>query len=261
MNTLKLYSWNVNGLRAAERKGFFSWLEQSGADSVSIQETKLQADQLHDGLTVAAPSYTASFSHAERKGYSGVATYVKIKHAWPSREGFGVKEFDSEGRVLVTEITPTVLLINVYFPNGGSGPERLDYKMRFYAAFLKFLQKERKAGKSIILCGDVNTAHTEIDLARPKQNEKVSGFLPEERAWVSDLLAAGFIDTFRHFHPEQLEAYTWWDQKTRARDRNVGWRIDYFFVSDDLAKHLVAADVHQDILGSDHCPVSITIKL
>ena len=192
-----------------------------------------------------------------RKGYSGVALYSKIK---PLKViyGMGIREFDQEGRVVGAQFEDFWLL-NVYFPNGGQGPERLDYKMRFYDVFLTFSEKLRKE-KPVIFCGDVNTAHEEADLARPKENEMNTGFLPEERAWIDEVVNAGYLDSFRHLHPHTIDAYTYWDLKTRARDRNVGWRLDYFFVAREFVKRLKKAEIHSNIYGSDHCPLSITIS-
>jgi len=197
------------------------------------------------------------FSSAERKGYSGTATYTKVNPV-KIENGIGIKKFDSEGRFLITEFDEFVLF-NIYFPNGKAKKERLQYKMDFYEAFLKHLKKLLKQDKKIVICGDVNTAHKEIDLARPKANEKISGFLPEEREWIDKLLETGFTDTFRKFN-QKPEQYTWWDMMTRARDRNVGWRIDYFFISDNLNDNLKNAIILPEVMGSDHCPVGIELK-
>jgi exodeoxyribonuclease-3 len=213
-------------------------------------------EQLPDDL-INVNGYNSFFSSAERKGYSGTATYTKMKPDKVSN-GIGIEKFDSEGRFLVTEFDEFILF-NIYFPNGKAKAERLQYKMDFYEAFLKHLKKLLKQGKKIVICGDVNTAHKAIDLARPKPNEKISGFLPEERAWIDKLLEAGFIDTFRKFN-QKPEQYTWWDMMTRARDRNVGWRIDYFFISDNLKDNLKNAFILPDVMGSDHCPVGIELK-
>lgn len=252
---MKLISWNVNGIRAAERKGFIDFAVRSDADIICLQEIKALPEQLSPALH-NIPGYMAWFNGAERKGYSGTALYSRIQ---PRRveHGFGIAEFDREGRVQIADYDE-FLLYNIYYPNGAARAERLDYKMRFYDAFHKHVLKQRDTGRSIIICGDVNTAHQPIDLARPAENEKTSGFLPEERAFIDRFLSSGFIDTFRHFSsaPEQ---YTWWDMKTRARERNVGWRIDYFFVSEDLRPRLAGADIQPDIMGSDHCPISLDL--
>jgi len=253
---MKLLSWNVNGIRAAYKKGILNWFSKEQPDILCIQETKAMKEQLPDDL-INVNGYNSFFSSAERKGYSGTATYTKVNPVKVS-SGIGIKEFDSEGRFLVTEFDEFVLF-NIYFPNGKAKKERLQYKMDFYEAFLKHLKKLLKQDKRIVICGDVNTAHKEIDLARPKPNEKVSGFLPEEREWIDKLLEAGFIDTLRVFN-QKPEQYTWWDMMTRARDRNVGWRIDYFFISDNLKDNLKNAFILPDVMGSDHCPVGIELK-
>jgi exodeoxyribonuclease-3 len=253
---MKLLSWNVNGIRAAYKKGILNWFSKEQPDILCIQETKAMKEQLPEDL-INVSGYNSFFSSAEKKGYSGTATYTKMKPAKVSN-GIGIEKFDSEGRFLVTEFNEFILF-NIYFPNGKAKAERLQYKMDFYEAFLKHLEKLLKQGKKIVICGDVNTAHKAIDLARPKPNEKISGFLPEERAWIDKLLEAGFIDTLRVFN-QKPEQYTWWDMMTRARDRNVGWRIDYFFVSDNLKDNLKNAFILPDVMGSDHCPVGIELK-
>ncbi len=255
---MKLVSWNVNGLRAVAKKGFLEWLYESGADVVGLQETKAEAEQLPEEVR-SPKGYFGYFSHSKgRKGYSGVGLYTKTK---PDKVefGIGVPKFDDEGRIVALHFGDLVIF-NVYFPNGGGGPERLKYKLDFYDAFLKHIEKLRKKGKKIIFCGDVNTAHEAIDLARPKANEKNTGFLPEERAWIDELIYHGYIDTFRHFHPTKEGAYSYWDMKTAARDRNVGWRIDYFFIANELLPRLKAAGIAPNIFGSDHCPIWIELK-
>lgn len=260
---MRIVSWNVNGLRSLAKDGYWeSFLKDAKPDIFCLQETKANPDQLSEEFLSPSDAgghqnYSAFFSSCQvKKGYSGVALYSKVE---PLNViyGMGIKEFDQEGRVVGAEYDD-FWLINVYFPNGGQGPERLDYKMRFYDAFLAFAQILRKQ-KPIIFCGDVNTAHEEIDLARPKENEENTGFLPEERAWIDEVVAAGYVDSFRHFHPNTKDAYSYWDIKSRARDRNVGWRIDYFFVANEFVKRVKKSDIHPDIYGSDHCPVSITI--
>jgi exodeoxyribonuclease-3 len=258
----KLTSWNVNGIRSAEKKGFLEWLQQSNCDFVGLQETKVSPEtKLSDALR-EPPGYQAYWDYStEKKGYSGVVSYVKEDFApLAATTQFPAEILTKEGRLVALQYKK-FLLLNLYFPNGGSGPERLAYKLKFYDAFLDYIQGQVKAGYSIIFCGDVNTAHTEIDLARPKENANTSGFMPIERAWVDKLTAAGFIDTFRLFHPNKTGQYTWWDQKTAARDRNVGWRIDYFFVSADLKDKVKDAFILPDVFGSDHCPVGIEIEL
>ncbi len=254
---MKIVSWNVNGLRSVAKNGYWkAFLEETKPDIFCLQETKASPEQLPDELLSPA-GYSAFFSSAKaRKGYSGVALYSKIE---PLNViyGMGIEEFDQEGRIVGAEYDDFWLL-NVYFPNGGQGPERLDYKLRFYDAFLAFIEELRKQ-KPVIFCGDVNTAHEEIDLAHPQEHEDSTGFLPEERAWIDEVLNAGYTDSFRHLHPHQSAAYSYWDMVTRARDRNVGWRLDYFFVPSELMRRLKKAEIHTQVFGSDHCPVSITL--
>lgn len=255
---MKLISWNVNGLRAQAKKGFLDWLYKTSPDVLGLQETKAEAEQLPEEVR-SPKGYFAYFSHSKgRKGYSGVALYSKTK---PDKVeyGIGIKEFDDEGRIIIGHFGDVVLL-NVYFPNGGGGDVRLKYKLEFYDAFLVYIEKLRKAGKKVIFCGDINTAHEAIDLARPKENEKNTGFLPEERAWIDELTNHGYIDTFRHFYPEKIGAYSYWDMKTAARERNVGWRIDYFFIAPEMLPRLHSVGISSNIFGSDHCPVWIEIK-
>jgi exodeoxyribonuclease-3 len=256
---MKFISWNVNGIRAVHRKGNFKWITEQSADFFCLQEVKANPDQLMAEIK-EIEGYISYFDWSKiKKGYSGVAIYAKQKPLKVDL-GMGIKEFDDEGRLLGLHYKDFVLF-NIYFPNGGGGPIRLDYKLRFYDAFLSYIEKIRKTGKSIIFCGDINTAHEAIDLARPKANEENTGFLPEERAWLDEVVNHGYIDTFRYFFPTKTEAYTYWDQKSAARERNVGWRIDYFFISQDLQKKLKSATIHSNILGSDHCPLEITIDL
>jgi exodeoxyribonuclease-3 len=256
MSNIKLMSWNVNGLRAIAKKGFFEWLEQEKPDIVGLQEIKIGAEQLTADLK-SPPGYHGYFSHANRKGYSGVAIFTKERPISVT-EGLGLERFDQEGRVLLADYGNFVLA-NIYYPNGAANEIRLAYKLDFYNAFFDFAQNLKRQGKSLIVCGDFNTAHKPIDLARPKQNEEVSGFLPVERAWLDKFVATGYSDTFRLFNSEPHN-YTWWHLVTRARERNVGWRIDYFFAALELEKRLVNATIEPSTLGSDHCPVSLTIS-
>ncbi|MBF0522370.1 MAG: exodeoxyribonuclease III [Candidatus Omnitrophica bacterium] len=254
---MKILSWNVNGIRAVAKKGFIDWLIKESPDILCLQETKSSPDQLAQEL-LEPTGYKTFWSSAQKKGYSGVGVFTKSapNHV---EEGLGKKEFDLEGRTLMLEY-PDFVLFNIYFPNGGEGNKRVPFKMAFYDEFLKKALKLKNQGKKIILCGDVNTAHTEIDLSRPKDNEKNTGFLPEERAWVTKFIEHGFIDTFRYFHKEGGH-YSWWDYKTKARERDVGWRIDYFFVTESLIKSVKNAFILKNVLGSDHCPVGIEVKL
>lgn len=256
MKSLRLISWNVNGIRAAAKKGLVEWIKKEKPDVFCVQETKAWEEQLDESLT-KIEGYNSYFSEAYKKGYSGVAIYTKEKPI-EVKKGIGIDEFDREGRFLIAEYK-NFILYNIYYPNGKARAERLKYKMDFYKAFQKHAVELKNKGKKIIICGDVNTAHKEIDLARPKPNEKVSGFLPEEREWMDRFFAEGFIDTLRIFN-EKPEVYTWWDQISRARDRNVGWRIDYFFISENLKSSIKDAFTMPDVMGSDHCPIGIKIN-
>lgn len=255
---MKIYSFNVNGIRAWEQKGMFEWFTKIKPDFLCIQETKAHPEQLSQKLQ-KPKNYFAYFNSAtKRKGYSGVCVYAKHK---PLEIIYGLnkKELDDEGRQ-ITLIYKNFILINCYFPNGGGKPERLVYKKKYFKEFLKFIKKLEKQHKKIIFVGDVNIAHNEIDLTRPKQNEKEIGFLPEERAILDTYEKEGFVDTFRTLHPETIK-YSWWDYKTRARDRNVGWRIDYIWVSQNIINKVKKSSIHNNIYGSDHCPVSIEISI
>lgn len=257
MNEIKILSWNVNGIRAAEKKGFLQWIESTSPDILCIQETKAHTDQLEQQL-LKPICYNSFWNYPEARGYSGVATFTK-QEPTDVQMGFGSTEFYQEGRVLVTDFSEFALF-NVYFPNGKKDADRLRYKLDFYDAFLEHIDSLKAQGRKLILCGDYNTAHKEIDLARPKENEKVSGFLPVERKWMDKLVDHGYIDTFRYFNKEPNN-YTWWDLKSGARERNVGWRIDYFFVTGNLMPHVSSSFIMPEVMGSDHCPIGITIKL
>jgi exodeoxyribonuclease-3 len=253
---MRLLSWNVNGLRAIYRKGFLDWLMKESPDLLCLQETRLGKDQVPLELK-DLPGYISYFSAGERKGYGGVALYTRIKPQSVGL-GLGIEGFDDEGRAIVADYGGFILF-NVYFPNGKASSQRLQYKLKFYDRFLSMADRLKAKGRRIVICGDINTAHKEVDLARPKQNEKVSGFLPEERAWMDKLVSHGFLDTFRLFCQEAGH-YSWWDLKTSSRARNVGWRIDYFFVSDDLRENVESAFILKDVSGSDHCPVGVELK-
>lgn len=256
MNTAKIISWNVNGIRAVHKKGSLGWFLRDKPEILCIQETKASEQQLKKEMK-NIEGYTSYFSSAKKMGYSGVAIYTKIKPA-EVYHGFDIKKFDEEGRTLIA-VYDNFVLYNIYFPNGKASDDRLRYKMEFYDVFLEHADNYKKKGKKIIICGDVNTAHTELDLARPKENETSSGFLPEERAWIDKLISHGYADTFRMFNSEGGN-YSWWDYKTKARERNIGWRIDYFFVSDNVKKNIRSSFIMTDIMGSDHCPVGIEIS-
>jgi exodeoxyribonuclease-3 len=257
MTQIRLYSWNVNGIRASEKKGFLDWLAQCQGDIVAVQETKAHPEQLSAAL-LNPGGYRADWSWAEKKGYSGVVTYSKAPPV-AVKTGFDVERFDKDGRILISDFERFVLF-NIYFPNGGRGPEWVKHKLDFYTRFLEVVADYTRRGRSVVMTGDVNTAYAEIDLARPKENAKHSGFMPEERVALGEFFAAGLIDTFRMLHPDEVK-YTWWDMVTRARERNVGWRLDYFFVTPDLKDRIVAADIHPEVMGSDHCPISLTLDL
>ena len=253
---MKLVSWNVNGIRAVVKKGFLDWFGQASPDVLCIQETKARPEQLTEDL-IQPPGYFTYWIAAERKGYSGVTTWSKTEPACVET-GLGIDEFDVEGRVLRTDY-PHFKLFNVYFPNGRRDQGRVDYKLRFYDALLAYLDELHAQGERLIVCGDYNTAHQPIDLARPQQNQKTSGFLPEERAYIDLYLAHGFVDTFRALHPDEADRYSWWMYMRNARERNIGWRIDYFFASETLMSAVMDADILHDVMGSDHCPVTLEL--
>jgi exodeoxyribonuclease-3 len=256
---LTLYSWNVNGIRAAEKKGFLDWLGATDADVVAVQEIKAFAAQLSENLR--APSgYRADFVSAEKPGYSGVGVFSHSRlPVMATTSGLGEARFDADGRTVICDYGRFVLF-NIYFPNGGRGPEYVAHKIAFYRKFLDVVEGYRAKGRAVIVTGDVNTAYAEIDLARPKENAKTSGFMPEEREAMDEFFKAGLIDTFRMLHPDS-QRYSWWDQRTGARTKNIGWRLDYFFVTPDLKDSVIAADIHEDVLGSDHCPISLVLSV
>ena len=254
---MKVISWNTNGLRATLRDNlFFPLLEKEQPDILAIQETKCDPSQLPDNA-INIPGYHSYFATSTfKKGYSGVAIYTKEK---PIKvEYLGIPRFDEQGRTLVLYFKDFVF-INCYFPNGGGAPEKLKYKLDFYDTFLELAKKISKKSP-LLVCGDVNVAHEEIDLARPKENSKHVGFLPIEREWLDEFIASGFTDVFRHFYPNLKDAYTYWDTFTHARDRNVGWRIDYFIASAKLLPKIKSTKILSDWYGSDHCPISIDLK-
>jgi exodeoxyribonuclease-3 len=262
MNRYRILSWNVNGIRAVSGKEilnglkFGDFLVQDSPDICCLQETKVDAKSLPPEIERVG-NYFFYLNPAERKGYSGTGLYSRIEPD-EIRYGFGSSEFDHEGRTIIARY-PDFTLYTIYFPNGGASEERLSFKLRFYEAFLAHIQERDAAGDRIVICGDVNTAHYPVDLARPKENETVSGFLPIEREWLDRFIGAGFIDTFRLFKPEGGH-YTWWDYKTRARARNVGWRIDYFFVNERMRQNVIASSIRSNIMGSDHCPVELVLE-
>ena len=250
---MKLISWNVNGLRAIVKKNFLDYMETESPDIIGLQETKLQEEQIPKEI-LELNGYHKYWSCAKKKGYSGVALFTKEK---PINISFGIGEdrFDDEGRTIIAEFTDFVI-INCYFPNGQRDEIRLQYKLDFYDRMLDVMNNIVASGKNIIVCGDYNTAHREIDLKNPKPNSKVSGFLPIERAWIDKLIKSGYADTFRHFVKEPHE-YSWWSYRYNARKNNAGWRIDYFFVNETFLPNIKNAFIQQEVLGSDHCPVGI----
>jgi exodeoxyribonuclease-3 len=255
---MKFISWNVNGIRASHKKGALPEVFKLGADIIGIQETKSTPDQLTEEIT-SPLGYTSYFdSSKERKGYSGVAVYTKIKPE-SVQYGLGIEEYDTEGRCL-TLIFKDFAFVTAYFPNGGRDEEHFQFKLRYYEKFLEHVNKLEKKHSKVIFCGDLNVAHNEIDLARPKENSNQIGFLPIERAWVDKVIASGWTDTFRTKHPSEVR-YSWWDQKTGARARNVGWRIDYMFVSPSLKDSYTEATILDDFLGSDHAPTLLECKV
>lgn len=275
----KIICWNVNGIRAWSKKGCLDWVLSQNPDIFCFQETKAHREQL-DSALLNIEGYTSYFDHSKlKKGYSGVAVYTKEQPlrvdtdlwvevaetaeddaAQGATKQATTKQIDQEGRFIALYFKDFVL-INCYFPNGGGDVSRLEYKLRFYKAFQKYVTKLKDEGKKVIFCGDLNVAHTEIDIARPKENANHVGFLPVERAWLTGVIEDGFIDTFRFKNPDARDVYSWWDVKSRARDRNIGWRIDYFLVDQTQETNILNAQIHHEIYGSDHCPISLEINI
>lgn len=256
--TLRLMSWNVNGLRACARKGFLGWLAEAQPDILGLQEVRALPEQLDEDV-LKPEGYELWLHPAERKGYSGVGLYSRIKPESVEIGALKEERFQSEGRMIIADYGD-FLFYTGYFPNGGKDLSRVPYKLDFSEAVLQHAEEQRRKGRSVIICGDINTAHEEIDLANPKTNRKNTGFLPEERAWVSRFLDHGYLDIFRKLHPEEAGHYTWWSNRAGARSRNIGWRIDYFFISPELEDRVVAARHHPDVPGSDHCPIELVIR-
>jgi exodeoxyribonuclease-3 len=254
---MKLISWNVNGIRAVASKDAFLWTKEFNPDIFCLQEIKAMPEQIPS--QIKENSYLQThINPAARKGYSGTMTFSNL--LFNHTDTAAHIDIENEGRILEHH-HEDVVIFNVYFPNGQQSEERLEYKMKFYNDFLLHCEKLKEDGKSIIVCGDVNTAHKEIDLANPKSNSKTSGFLPQERAWIDDFLSAGYVDTFRYVHGDVKDYYSWWSYRFNARAKNIGWRIDYVFISDDLKDALQDAFILEDITGSDHCPVGIEIDI
>jgi len=258
MTSIKIISWNVNGLRAAITKDFFNSVEKLSPDILAIQETKIQASQLTEDMQ-SVKEYASFWSYSVvKKGYSGTGVYSRIKPL-SVKYGIGIPRYDDEGRIIELDFG-SFIFFNVYFPNGGMSEERLQYKLDFYRDFFAYTDAYRQAGKRLIIAGDYNTAHNEIDLKNPKANENTSGFLRIERDWLDQIVENGYTDTFRHLYPNAVE-YSWWSYRTAARKRNAGWRIDYVFVTQDMIGNVRRAFIDNDILGSDHCPVGIEIEI
>lgn len=256
MGQIRFVSWNVNGIRAVDKKKALEWIDEEDIDFLALQEIKAEKEQIPKTLFKKEFAYW-HINSSSKKGQSGVALFADIKPRYVSE----ASEVDilNEGRINEYHFD-NIAFFNVYFPNGQRNDERLQYKMEFYDRFLEYIETRKKEGKSIVICGDVNTAHTPIDIARPKANEKTSGFLPMERAWIDKFLEHGFVDTFRYVHGDITDRYSWWSYRARARVNNVGWRIDYFYVSEDLKDKIVDARIHDDVMGSDHCPVSLVLE-
>jgi len=250
-----IISWNVNGIRAAEKKGLYEWLQTESPDILCLQETKAQEEQLGEKF-FKQKGYIPYFMSAEKKGYSGVAVYTKGKPI--SIRNLNIEEFDNEGRTIVLEYK-NFTLINCYFPNSQSEGKRLGYKTGFNEAVHSLCKTLVKEGKNIVLCGDYNVAHKAIDLTHPKANVKNPGYLPEEREWMDKFIDSGYVDTFRMFNTEP-ENYSWWSYRTNAREKNAGWRIDYFCVNKEFKKKVKSADILKHVMGSDHCPVQVVLK-
>lgn len=253
---MKIITWNVNGLRAVLNKGALRWAWDRQPDALCLQEIKVRPEQLKDARR-DFPGYEAIWNPAERLGYSGVATFLRDR-CLETRLGLNQPAFDVEGR-LISTLHPGLRLFNVYFPSGQRGRERVDYKLKFYAHLLAICEKLHARGENLIVTGDFNTAHMPIDLKNPRQNQRTSGFLPEERAWVQKYLDHGFVDVYRHLYPDRVQ-YTWWANHSTARARGVGWRLDYFLVSKALVPQVKDVIIHEEVPGSDHCPVELLLR-
>jgi exodeoxyribonuclease III len=253
---MKIYSWNVNGLRAIEKKGFVEWVEKTSPDIIGLQEIKAKEDQISEAIK-NIPGYKVFFNPAERKGYSGTAVFYKVDPVSITC-GLPDEKFNNEGRTICMEYNDFILL-NIYFPNGQKDEERLKFKLDFYDCLFDYIENLVSKGKKLLIFGDFNTAHNDIDLKNPKPNSKRSGFLRIERDWLDKLVSAGYVDTYRYLNPEKVE-YSWWSYRFNARKNNAGWRIDYHFISENMKDFLLDANIHTDVIGSDHCPVSVDLK-
>jgi len=257
---MKIISWNVNGIRAVVKKDFWSWFNNENADIVCLQETKANKEQV-DSLVQKPDNYYSLWHCDSRPGYAGTVTYSKLEPLKCQNLFLDYPMFHEDGRVVETKFKDFTLL-NLYFPNGGTranGQEMLSYKLKFYQIFIEYINKLQKNGENVIACGDFNVCHTEIDIARPKENQNTIGFLPIERDFISEIVKNGYIDVWRHLNPDKRDCYTWWSYRARARENNVGWRIDYFFVSPDLIGKVKSISHQTEVFGSDHCPVSMEI--
>lgn len=255
---MKAISWNVNGIRSVAKKGFVNYFNSVNADLFCLQEVRAELEQLPEEITEIKGYHLYWNAAKSKKGYSGTAIYAKQKPV-DVKYGFGIPKFDDEGRVVLV-IYKDFVVYNIYFPNGGGSDERLDYKMKFFDAYLEDAKKWVKKGYGVVCCGDYNICHKEIDIARPKTNRKKSGFLPMECAWLDNYVEQGFIDTFRFIYPNLADKYTWWSNRAGSRERNVGWRIDYFFVSENFIDKVSNPTIEADVMGSDHCPITLEIK-
>ncbi|MBN2045239.1 MAG: exodeoxyribonuclease III [Anaerolineales bacterium] len=253
---MKITTWNVNGLRAMLNKNGWEWVREYSPDVVCLQEIKARPEQLTEAQLALFEGYTSYWNPAERPGYSGVALFLKSDA--PSKNGLGIDRFDGEGRVIQTAFDDFTLF-NIYFPNGSRDHSRVPFKLDFYAALLEICDQMHARGEKVVICGDINTAHEEIDLKNHKTNHNTTGFLPEERAWITKYLDNGFVDAFRARYPDK-EQYTWWSYMGNARANNVGWRLDYFMVSEDLMPRVADVIIHDEVRGSDHCPVTMILK-
>ena len=256
MNRVDVISWNVNGLRSVARKGWINWLEAEQPDVLCMQEVRVTPDQLDDEL-IRPLGYKSFFASAEKKGYSGVSVYSKLEPE-DVIVGLGDERFDNEGRTITIRYKDFTV-VNAYFPNGQRDHGRVPYKLDYCDSFLEYCQRLRECGERLILCGDFNTAHRPIDLARPESNKNTTGFLSIERDWIDKLIVHGFIDVYRQINGDIEGRYTWWSNRKGVRERNVGWRIDYFFLSPDLISNVKSVEHLSEILGSDHCPIKIEL--
>jgi exodeoxyribonuclease-3 len=254
---LNITTWNVNGLRAVLNKGAWEWVRQHNPDVLCLQEIKSRPDQIPETYLELFKTHTVFWNPAARPGYSGVATFT-ANQPLSVEYGLGLEEFDHEGRVICMKFS-SFTLFNIYFPSGQRGMDRVAYKLDFYSHLLDICDQLHAAGENLVICGDFNTAHNEIDLRHPKANQKTSGFLPEERAWIDTYLSHGFVDVYRWLYPDKVE-YTWWTYLMNARKNNVGWRLDYFLISESLLDKVIDVVIHTEVLGSDHCPVTLSIK-